>query len=48
MQWNTDFSYNDSSVDESLPTQAIVGAVSHYTNGASNYYCRVKLIKVAE
>lgn len=45
-QWNTDESYGDSNLDESLPTQAIVGSVAHYSAGASNYFCRVKLIKV--
>jgi hypothetical protein len=46
IQWNTDESYGDSFLDESLPTQAIVGSVAHYSAGASNYFCRVKLVKV--
>ncbi len=46
LKWNTDESYKDSRTDESLPTQAIVGVVAHYSAGASNYFCRVKLVKV--
>ncbi len=45
-QWSLDDSYSDSFLDESLPTQAIVGSVAHYSAGASNYFCRVKLVQI--
>ena len=44
-QWNMDAAYNDSFSDESLPTSAVVGNVAHYSAGASNYFCRLKVME---
>ncbi|WP_028325799.1 hypothetical protein [Desulfatirhabdium butyrativorans] len=41
-QWYLEASWNDSWLDESLPTKAVTGNVTHYTAGAQNYYCRMK------
>jgi len=43
-QWNLDVAYQDSLIDESLPTQALVGSVAHYSAGATNYFCRLKAV----
>ena len=42
-KWNMDVSYNDTHLDESLPTHSVIHSVSHYAAGAQNYYCRVKV-----
>jgi len=43
--WNMDVAYKDVFSDESLPTTAYAGTVVHYSAGASNYFCRVKVMK---
>lgn len=43
-KWNLDVSYKDSFIDESLPSQAVVGTVAHYSAGSTNYFCRLKVV----
>lgn len=47
MQWILTATYQDSALDESLPTHAVIGNVSHYMAGM-NYYCRLKALVPAD